>query len=143
MKKTHSAGGVVLNDKGELVITNQRGDSWSLPKGHLEDGEDTLTAAKREIAEETGITDLHFVRPLTHYTRHPMSRGARGEIKSELKTISLFLFTTKQRTLKPTDPHNPEARWVTPEQASRMLTHPVDRETFTKLWRSGALELKE
>jgi predicted NUDIX family NTP pyrophosphohydrolase len=30
--------------------------SWSIPKGLCEEGEDALTAAKREFAEETGFT---------------------------------------------------------------------------------------
>ena len=32
--------------------------NWGFPKGHLEDGEDAAAAALREIAEETGLTEL-------------------------------------------------------------------------------------
>ena len=36
--------------------------SWSLPKGEYEEGEDPLTAAKREFTEETGcVVDGDFV----------------------------------------------------------------------------------
>ena len=58
MKETQSAGGVIENTEGKIVVVSQRGTSWSLPKGHIEDGEDILAAAKREIYEETGITEL-------------------------------------------------------------------------------------
>ena len=58
LKKTESAGGVVLNKKGEVLIVNQYGNSWSLPKGHIEEGEEILEAAKREIYEESGIKNL-------------------------------------------------------------------------------------
>jgi len=30
--------------------------AWSIPKGELDDGEDALTAARREFAEETGLS---------------------------------------------------------------------------------------
>ncbi|HSU66646.1 MAG TPA: NUDIX domain-containing protein [Tepidisphaeraceae bacterium] len=33
------------------------GRHWDFPKGHVEKGEDELTAATRELKEETGITD--------------------------------------------------------------------------------------
>ena len=33
------------------MVVNQNHDSWSLPKGHIDEGEDKLTAAKREIFE--------------------------------------------------------------------------------------------
>jgi predicted NUDIX family NTP pyrophosphohydrolase len=32
-----------------------RKDSWSIPKGELDEGEDKLTAAKREFLEEVGV----------------------------------------------------------------------------------------
>ena len=45
MKKSFSAGGVVLNTQNEVLVVSQHGDSWSLPKGHIDQGEDALTAA--------------------------------------------------------------------------------------------------
>ena len=59
-KVTVSAGGVVINQQGMVLVVNQSGTSWSLPKGHVEPGEEPLQAAIREIKEESGITDLHF-----------------------------------------------------------------------------------
>lgn len=56
-KKTKSAGGIVINEKREIcLLVSQHGTSWSLPKGHIEKGEDAMMAAKREIYEETGIS---------------------------------------------------------------------------------------
>ena len=140
--QSHSAGGVVLNLKGQIVLTNQHGDSWSLPKGHVEEGEDALVAAQREIAEETGITELKLVRKLCSYTRYRIGKNGRGENTTERKKITLYLFATTQIALKPTDPHNPEARWVNPAQAAEMLTHPVDRKKFVALWKTGKLAIK-
>ena len=39
--------------------------AWSIPKGEFEEGEDPLTAAKRELEEETGIKDLEKLIALT------------------------------------------------------------------------------
>lgn len=131
-KKTRSAGGVVLSPAGEVLVVSQHGSSWSLPKGHLEPGEDSLTAAKREIREESGLSELVFVRELGSYERSRISLGG-GEDFSETKEITLFLFTTREQALKPLDPHNPEARWIKKENVAGLLTHPKDKEFFLQI----------
>jgi 8-oxo-dGTP pyrophosphatase MutT (NUDIX family) len=42
-----------------LLIRDPYGN-WGLPKGHLEEGEDTRQAAVREVAEETGLDHLEL-----------------------------------------------------------------------------------
>jgi len=130
MKRTVSAGGVVLNRRGEVLVVSQNGDSWSLPKGHLEPGEGELEAARREIAEESGIRSLRLEGELGRYERFKIARGGEGEDRSEIKTMVMFLFRTDEETLKPEDPKHPEARWVAPGEVPSLLTHPKDREFF-------------
>ena len=124
--RTHSAGGVVLNAKGEVLVVSQHGNSWSLPKGHIDPGEDALAAAKREIYEESGISELIYIGDLGSYERHRIGKSG-GDDTSEIKHMRFFLFRTTQTELKPIDPHNPEARWVRPEKVAGMLTHKKDK----------------
>jgi len=131
MKRTESAGGIVVNARGEILVVSQHGTSWSLPKGHIEPGEDKLAAARREIHEESGVTELELVRELGSYERFRISL-AGGEEPTELKTIHLFLFNTTQETLRPVDPDNPEAKWVAREAVPDLLTHEKDKEFFLK-----------
>jgi ADP-ribose pyrophosphatase YjhB (NUDIX family) len=132
MIHTESAGGVVLNVEGCVLLVSQYGTSWSLPKGHLEEGETPLAAALREIREETGVTRLELVGPLGSYTR-PRLGPDGGEDPSELKTIHLFLFKTDETELAPLDSDNPEARWVERERVNELLTHAKDREFFASI----------
>lgn len=128
--KTQSAGGVVVNKKKWVLLVSQRGTSWSLPKGHIDPGEDALTAAKREIEEESGLHRLTLVKELGSFSRYKIGEGGLGEDRRELKVIHMFLFTTDETKLQPSDPDNPEARWIHPDDVEGLLTHPKDKLFF-------------
>jgi bis(5'-nucleosidyl)-tetraphosphatase len=57
-----SAGVVVVRetDDGMRFLLLRAYRNWDFPKGLVEPGEDSLAAARREVAEEAGITDLAF-----------------------------------------------------------------------------------
>jgi ADP-ribose pyrophosphatase YjhB (NUDIX family) len=129
MKQTESAGGIVINPAGKILVVSQHGTSWSLPKGHIEAGEDPLTAALREIHEESGLTQLNYVKDLGSYQRYRLSAGGSEE-RAELKVIHMFLFTTTEEKLCPVDPANPEARWVDKTEVAGLLTHQKDKDFF-------------
>ena len=57
-----SAGGVVFRrtpDGGTVfLLIRDSYRNWGFPKGHVEPGEERADAARREVAEETGLGDL-------------------------------------------------------------------------------------
>ena len=58
VKKTLIAGGgLVFNEKGELLMIFRRG-KWDLPKGKLDNGETIEHCAIREVKEETGLINV-------------------------------------------------------------------------------------
>jgi 8-oxo-dGTP pyrophosphatase MutT (NUDIX family) len=132
MKHVEVAGGVVLNVDGKVAVVKNRDEFWSLPKGHIEEGEDALTAARREIQEETGLTQLVEVRELGSYQRH-RGRVGGGDDPTEFRNIRMFLFTTEEEKLEPQDDYNPVAEWVLPEDVENKLTHPRDKEFFVSI----------
>jgi ADP-ribose pyrophosphatase YjhB (NUDIX family) len=52
-----AGGGLVRNSHGEYLLIFRRG-KWDLPKGKLEDGENIQQCALREVAEETGLSNI-------------------------------------------------------------------------------------
>ncbi len=130
MKETQTGGGVVIGPAGKVLVVNQNGLSWSLPKGHIDPGEDAKKAAVREIKEESGISKLKFLKELGSYKRHKIGLDPNVDDKSELKNITMFLFITSETELAPEDPDNPEARWVDINDVAKLLTHPKDKAFF-------------
>ena len=128
MEIIRSSGGIVINNHSQVLIVNNKDKSWTLPKGHIETNEDPLTAAKREIYEESGIDNLRYIRELGSYDREKY-KPKKGKI---IKRIFMFLFATEQEELNPIDPNNPEAKWIDKEQVITILTYLEERLFYIK-----------
>ena len=79
-KVEKSAGGVVLreiNGVTHALVIRDPYRNWGLPKGHLEDDETSAGAALREVAEETGLTDLRLGRELVTIDWYFRAQGAQ------------------------------------------------------------------
>jgi len=130
MRTNVAAGGVVVGHDGRIVVVEQNGNSWGLPKGGVEEGEALLDAARREVSEETGITELAYMGELGSYERY--SLGPDGMTETEAygsRVRTFFLFTTAQTELVSHDPDQEitQVRWATIDEALTLLTHPKDR----------------
>lgn len=57
-----TAGGIVYrrNAKNgiEILLIQDAKDRWTIPKGHIEEGETAKQTAEREIGEETGLQEM-------------------------------------------------------------------------------------
>jgi 8-oxo-dGTP pyrophosphatase MutT (NUDIX family) len=64
-----AAGGLVGNEKGDLLLMMRRG-KWDLPKGKLDAKETLEHCAVREVEEETGLRNMLLGAPLlvTYHT---------------------------------------------------------------------------
>lgn len=56
-KEIQAAGGVVLNETGDVLLIKRQG-KWDLPKGKKDDEEKLESAAVREVKEECGVKSL-------------------------------------------------------------------------------------
>ena len=55
-----AAGGLVLNDKNEVLLIYRR-NKWDLPKGKVDEEEKLRAAALREVGEETGLKNPEII----------------------------------------------------------------------------------
>lgn len=132
-KYTETAGGVVVNEAdGKILVVRQKHDKWSLPKGHIEENEEPVQAARREIAEETGVVELDLLDELGEYKRFKIGPYFKDD-ESEIKTIHIYLFTTPQQELVANGEDTYEARWADRAEVEKLLSHPKDRDFFISI----------
>lgn len=60
-----TAGGIVFrhgaNNQVEILLIQDAKDRWTIPKGHIEEGETAQQTAKREIGEEAGLKNVEVL----------------------------------------------------------------------------------
>ena len=103
-----AAGGIVQNDKKELLFINRLG-KWDLPKGKIEKAEKAEGCALREVTEETGVKDLSLKKK-TGETYHVYDEFGKHFLK-----ISYWFYMTcpAKQELKPQiEEHITEIKWV-------------------------------
>jgi 8-oxo-(d)GTP phosphatase len=125
-----AAGGAVWRrtDDGALevvVVHRPRYDDWSLPKGKLDAGEHALTAAVREIAEETGLDVVAGRRSVR--TRYPVSEGD--------KRVDYWVMQAVGGDFEPNDEVD-ELRWLPVPAAADLVAHEQDRRVLADLVRT-------
>ncbi len=137
-----SAGGLVvdLSAKEPCAAIIGRRDRrgrllWSLPKGHLEEGETAEDAAVREIEEETGIHGK-VVAPLGVIDYWFVAENRRIH-----KTVHHYLLEASGGKLSDEDVEVDTVAWVPLDQLSRRLAYAGERrliETATTLLAESA-----
>jgi len=77
MGKRMSAGVVIVREtpQGMRFLLLRAFRHWDFPKGAVEVGETPLAAARREVAEEAGITELEFAWGVDYQDTSPYDRG--------------------------------------------------------------------
>ena len=76
-------GIVVLNENNKVFVAkridNQK-DFWQMPQGGVDEGEDYLTAAYRELEEETSIKNVDLVKELDGLISYELPKNLLGII---------------------------------------------------------------
>ena len=136
-----SAGGLVIDTtgtKGLLIGRKDLKDAtgqrllWSLPKGHIEEGETPEQAAIREVQEETGIeSEISKARGVIDFWF--MAGGKRIH-----KTVHHYLFKEVGGTLAPQISEVDDVGWFPLEEVIGLLAYPDEKKLIAK---AGELEL--
>jgi nucleoside triphosphatase len=119
-----TVGALIVNEKGKLLLVRSYkwGTKYTVPGGHIELGERSETAVKREVKEEVGL-DAEPVRLLlVQEAIYPANY-----IKHEHYIFLDYLCLTNSSDVKLDGKEIQEYVWTTPSDALRL-----DLESFTR-----------
>lgn len=128
VRRVRTAGGIVLGDSGTVaMVLSENSNAWLFPKGHIEEGETDEEAARREILEETGLSDLEYLDDLGGFTRTHQKDGVQEE-----KEVRMFLFAAPMHAALAPTREIREARWVSLKEVPDMLGMGPNPEWFSR-----------
>jgi 8-oxo-dGTP pyrophosphatase MutT (NUDIX family) len=130
-KEEFSAGGVVVDgDRVVVIVPVKRAASGQsvlgLPKGHTDGDETPEQAARREVAEEAGVTG-ELICELGDVEYHYKRKG-----RAIAKRVRFYLFAYRSGDVADHDHEIEQARWMPLEQAARELTYSGEREMVVR-----------
>lgn len=121
MRKEKSCGAVVIrkeeNGYATLLIKHTQGH-WGFPKGHMEENENEVETARREVLEETGIDvdiDEGFKDESTYWPSPEV-----------YKKVIYFVGNPHEGTPKPDHNEIEEVSWFRFSEAAALLSYPSD-----------------
>lgn len=94
MPREISAGMILFRRVPEpsYLLLHYESGHWDFPKGHIESGEDPEETAKRELQEETGISEIHLLDGYKQALRYFFRQKGIGIFK----VVIFFLAETTQ-----------------------------------------------
>jgi len=115
-------GIVVLNEKNKVFVAkridNQK-DFWQMPQGGVNDGEDFLTAAYRELEEETSIKNVELIKEIEGTLTYELPDNLlgiiwKGKYKGQKQKWFLmrFLGTDNEINIQTKKPEFLEWKWI-------------------------------
>lgn len=117
----------------KYLLVHQLSGNWSFPKGHKHRGESDLSAAMRELAEETGINEIEVLKDIS-FTGHYTIKRPLFKIR---KSITIFIGSCNEK--EPLNLQSGEiaaAKWCSLLEAASLLAYPetkrllLDIETY-------------
>jgi 8-oxo-dGTP diphosphatase len=118
--QVRAAGGVVSRAPREIIVIHRpKYDDWTLPKGKAESDETDEDCAVREVEEETGfLCELGAELPTVRYR----------DRKDRFKEVRYWAMKPVSGEVQPGNDEVDEVRWLSVEDALKLLTHIHDRE---------------
>jgi len=117
-------GIALLNHENKIFVgkrIDNPANSWQMPQGGVDENEDFLHAAKRELEEETGIKNVKVIKELEEWLTYDLPENLLGKIwqgkyrgQKQKWFIMKFLGKNDEINVKTKQPEFLDWKWVEP-----------------------------
>jgi len=137
--------GIVLLNHENNVFVGKRIDnprnSWQMPQGGVNQNENFLEAAKRELEEETGIKSVKLIKELDGWFKYDLPKDLLGKIwkgkyrgQKQKWFVMKFLGELDEINVKTKNPEFFEWKWIKQSQLTDIAVH-FKKDIYKKIMR--------
>lgn len=130
LEKEKSCGCIII-ENGKVLLIQQTKGHWGFPKGHVEAFEIEGETAIREVKEETNL-DVKIDENKRYTMEYITDKGT-------FKQVVLFIAKKISGDEKFQESEIKSMKWMTYEDAVKMITYDNTRELFRKIWKEENL----
>jgi bis(5'-nucleosidyl)-tetraphosphatase len=129
MQLETSCGAIVFtrNAETKYLLLHYEAGHWDFVKGNIEPDETEEETVRRELKEETGITQANFIKDF----RQTINYFYRAEGKTISKRVTLYLIETKETRVNLSFEHV-GYEWLNYQQALERLTFKNSKQALNK-----------
>ena len=135
-------GIILLNHENKVFVARRIDNAkkfWQMPQGGVDDGEDFLKAAYRELEEETSVKSVELIKELDGTITYELPDRLlgiiwKGKYKGQKQKWFLMKFTgdEKEIDIKTKNPEFLDWKWIDPENLTEIAVH-FKLEVYKKL----------
>ena len=118
-------GIIVLNKQNKIFVGKRKdnpGDKWQMPQGGVDEGEDYITAMRRELLEETSIQNIEIIKEIEKIYQYELPENLVGIIwkgryrgQKQKWFITRFLGEDKEINLNTKHAEFIDWKWIEPK----------------------------
>ena len=124
-------GIVVLNENNKVFVAKRidnKKEFWQMPQGGVDEGEDYLTAAYRELEEETSIKNVKLIQELDELISYELPKNLLGIIwkgryrgQEQKWFVVRFLGLDNEININTKNPEFSEWKWIDLENITDLV----------------------
>ena len=126
-------GIIVLNNYNQVFVGKRKDNpvnNWQMPQGGVDKGEDFITAMKRELIEETSITNIKILKEINHMFEYELPESLIGKIwkgkfrgQKQRWFITRFLGSDNEINLDTRRPEFIDWKWIDPIKLPEVIVN--------------------